>query len=318
MVICLKFAKFTRTIIGETVSSIGRAPELYSEGYEFDSRTDSLAFCFTQINRKVWIRVNNLLQHAQHFYKKNASTILSCVGGAGVVVTTITAIKATPKALKSLDEAKKEKGEGLTTVEKIKIAGPKYIPTILIGTGTVACIFGANVLNKRSQAALVSAYTLVDSSFKEYKQKLKELYGEETHNNVVDAMAVEKVDRDWSVSGSYFGQSCDLANEEACGDPVLFYEENSGRYFESTIEQVLNSMYHLNRNHVLRGYVYLNEYYEFLGLEQTDYGSVMGWAPNDDGEFWIEFNVRKTVLDDGLEIYILETPFEPTYEPWNY
>ena len=92
-----KFAKFTRTIIGETVSSIGRAPELYSEGYEFDSRTDSLAFCFTQINRKVWIRVNNLLQHAQHFYKKNASTILSCVGGAGVVVTTITAIKATPK-----------------------------------------------------------------------------------------------------------------------------------------------------------------------------------------------------------------------------
>lgn len=255
---------------------------------------------------------------AKLFWKRHGSTILSVAGGVGVVLTTVTAVKATPKALESLEEAKKEKNEDLTTIEKIKIAGPKYIPTILIGTGTIACIFGANITNKRHQAALVSAYTLIDSSFKEYKQKLKELYGEETHNKIVDAIAVEKVDRDWSVSGSYFGQSCDLANEEACGDPVLFYEENSGRYFESTIEQVLNAMYHINRNYALRGYVYLNEYFEFLGLEGNDYGSVMGWAPTDEGEYWIEHNVRKTVLDDGLEVYILETPYEPTYEPWNY
>lgn len=252
------------------------------------------------------------------FWKRHASTILTVAGGVGVILTTVTAIKATPKALESLEEAKEQKGEDLTNVEKFKIAGPKYVPTILIGTGTIACIFGANILNKRHQAALVGAYTLVDSSFKEYKQKLKELYGEETHNNVVDAIAVEKVDRDWNVSGSYFGQSCDLTAEEACGDPVLFYEENSGRYFESTIEQVLSAQYHLNRNYALRGYVYLNEYYEFLGLESTDYGSVMGWAPTDEGEYWIEFNSRKTVLNDGLEVIILETPFEPTYEPWDY
>lgn len=252
------------------------------------------------------------------FWKRHASTILTVAGGVGVILTTVSAVKATPKALESLDEVKEQKGEELTNVEKIRIAGPKYIPTILIGTGTMVCIFGANILNKRHQAALVSAYTLVDSSFKEYKQKLKELYGEETHNNVIDAIAVEKVDRDWAVSGSYFGQSCDLANEEACGESVLFYEENSGRYFESTIEQVISAQYHLNRNYTLRGYTYLNEYYEFLGLETTDYGSVMGWAPTDEGEYWIEFNSRKTVLDDGLEVYILETPFEPTYEPWDY
>lgn len=252
------------------------------------------------------------------FWKRHASTILTVAGGVGVILTTVSAVKATPKALESLEEAKEQKGEELTSVEKIKIAGPKYIPTILIGTGTIACIFGANILNKRHQAALIGAYTLVDSSFKEYKQKLKELYGEETHNNVIDAIAIEKVDRDWAVSGSYFGQSCDLTNEEACGEPVLFYEENSGRYFESTIEQVISAQYHLNRNYALRGYSYLNEYYEFLGLETTDYGSVMGWAPTDEGEYWIEFNTRKTVLDDGLEVYILETPFEPTYEPWDY
>ena len=59
----------------------------------------------------------------------------------------------------------------------------------------------------------------------------------------------------------------------------------------------------------------MNELYDFLGLEPNDYGSVMGWAPNDDGQYWVEYNVRKTVLDDGLEVYILELPFEPVYDP---
>ena len=253
----------------------------------------------------------------KEFFKRNNSTILTCLGAAGTVVTTLSAIKATPKALEKIEEAEQEKNEELTNVEKFKMVTPAYIPTILIGVGTIACIFGANILNKHHQAALVSAYTLVDSSFKEYKEKLKELYGTETHNNIVDAIAVEKVDRDWITSGGYMGTQCSLSDEEACGDPVLFYEEFSGRYFESTIEQVISAEYHMNRNYILRGYSYLNELYEFLGLETNDYGSVMGWAPTDDGEYWIEFNHRKVVMDDDLECFILEMPFEPRYEPWD-
>lgn len=252
------------------------------------------------------------------FVKRNASTILTCMGGIGVVATAVTAVKATPKALYLLEEAKKEKGEELTRMEKFKIATPSYIPSILMGMGTVACIFGANGLNKRHQAALVSAYTLVDSSYKEYKQKLKELYGEEAHNEIVNAIAVEKVDPEWMVSGAYFTEECDLTSDGACGEPVLFYEEYGNRYFEATIEQVISAEYHLNRNYILRGYAYLNELYDFLGLESTDYGSVLGWAPKDDGEYWVEFNHRKAVLDDGLEVYILEMPFEPEYDPLDY
>ena len=257
--------------------------------------------------------MTGLISHAQKFYKRNATTILTCVGGVGVVLTAVTAVKATPKALDLLDEAKKEKGEELTRSEKIKIAGPTYIPSILIGVGTLACVFGANVMSNRQQAALVSAYTLADSSFKEYKQKLKELYGEEAHHKITDAIAVEKSERVYH-SGGYFGTSCDLLGDESCGGPVLFYDEWSNRYFEAPIEQVINAEYHLNRNYVLRGYSYLNELYEFLGLETTDYGSVLGWAPTDDGEWWVEFNHRKAILDDGLEVYILEMPFEPRYD----
>lgn len=252
------------------------------------------------------------------FIKRNASTILTCLGGIGVVATAVTTAKATPKVMNLLEEAKNDKGEELTRTEKFKIATPEYIPSILIGAGTIACIFGANVLNKRHQAALVGAYTLIDSSFKEYKQKLKELYGQETHNEIVNAIAIEKVDPDWAIHGSYMASDCDLTKEEACGEPVLFYEEYGNRYFETTIEQVISAEYHLNRNYALRGYSYLNELYDFLGIEPTDYGSVLGWAPNDNDMFWVEFNHRKVVMDDGLECYILEMPFEPTYDFLEY
>lgn len=252
----------------------------------------------------------------KHLWKRHGSTVLSVAGGIGVVLTVVTAVKATPKALESLEGAKEEKGEELTTVEKIKIAGPKYVPTILIGTGTIACIFGANIMNTRHQAALVSAYTLVDSSFKEYKQKLKEIYGEETHNNIIDAIAVEKA-IDVGISAECMCSNSSLTDDEACGEPVLFYDEYSNRYFESTIEQVITAEYHFNRNFVLRGFAVLNELYEFLGLETTEYGSEIGWAVEDE-LYWVDFNHRKVVLDDGLECYILETPWGPSADWQEY
>lgn len=254
-----------------------------------------------------------LVHRSKLFFKRNSSTILTVLGGAGVVATSIMAVKATPKALTLLEQAKEEKGEALTELEVVQTVAPVYIPTIIVGVSTIACIFSANILNKRHQASIAGAYALVDSSFKEYKKKLKELYGEETHNNIIDSIAVEKADAMYIRNG-YMCDTCDLGVEDSGSEPKLFYDMHSGRYFETTIEQVLTAEYHLNRNYVLRGFAYLNELYEFLGLEETDYGSVLGWAPKDDGMYWIEFDHRKTVLDDGLEVYILDMPFEPTYD----
>lgn len=100
------------------------------------------------------------------FWHRNVSTVLTCLGSVGLVATTVLSIKATPKALQLIEEAKEEKGEELTKWEKVKVAGPKYIPTVLVGVSTLVCIFGANVLNKRQQASLISAYALLDESYK--------------------------------------------------------------------------------------------------------------------------------------------------------
>ena len=76
----------------------------------------------------------------------------------------------------------------------------------------------------------------------------------------------------------------------------------------------MDAIYHLNRNYILRGYTVLNELYDFLGLDPTDIGSIMGWAPLDEGMYWIEFNHRKTEMENGTEFYIIEMPFEPSVD----
>ena len=211
-----------------------------------------------------------------------------------------------------IEDAEKEKGNKLSKWEIVKTTGKTYVPTVLLGTGTLVCIFGANVMNKKQQAAIMSAYTLLDSSYKKYRLKLKELYGQEAHEEIVNAIAVEEA-REVGINAPCLGSNTCLTDDEACGNPVLFYDEWSNRYFESTIEQVIVAEYHINRNFVLRGFVILNELYDFLGLDPTDYGSELGWTVEDE-LFWIDFNHRKVTLDDGLECYIIEAAWGPSID----
>lgn len=255
--------------------------------------------------------LERLTYQSIRFAKKNAPTILTCIGSVGVVGTAVLTAKASIKASKLLEEAENEKGEELTVKESIRVAGPAYIPAVLVGASTIACIFGANILNKHKQASLASAYALIDNSYRQYKNKVKELYGEETHNNIIDAIAKEQPKEVHITAG---GVISNYTQEiESDSEPRLFYDEYSERYFESTIEKVLLAEYHLNRNYILRGFARLNEFYEFLGLEPKDYGDAVGWDVC--GEiYWIDFNHRKAVIgddNDSFECYIIEMPYYP-------
>lgn len=237
--------------------------------------------------------MNKLLNASKMFVKKNGSTILTCVGSAGVVATSIMAVKATPKAMMLLDDARKEKGDDLTKFEKVMVAGPAYIPAVVVGVSTITCIFGANALNKRQKAALMSAYALLDSSYKEYKSKVVDLYGEEADSRVIEEIAKDK----------YTGD--DKSNDN---DSVLFYDEFSGRYFESTNAKVLKAEYKINKKISDHGGVCLNDFYRVLGLEPTKYGDRLGWSVND---LPLDFRHEKFILDDGLEGCIITFVQEP-------
>lgn len=261
--------------------------------------------------------LQRLCHKSGSYLKHNSSTILTVIGAVGVIATAVAAVKATPKALRVLEEAKEEKGEELTKTEVVLNVGPAYIPALLIGTSTIACIFGANVLNKRQQATIASAYAFVDRSYKDYRNKVKELLGEETDNRIRDAIMQDKLDCDENKAGYAPGlRELDVNS----GEKVLFYEEHLGKYFEASIERVKNAEYHLNRNFALRGFASLNEFYAFLGLEdRTEYGDEFGWDISrlieEYDQPWIDFNHRLTkVTEDGLECYYIEFPIPPEIE----
>ncbi len=256
-----------------------------------------------------------LIQKIGRTMKKASPTILSCIGAVGVVATAVMAVKATPKALELVKEDSRKKHDSdpyaATRMEAVKACWKCYIPVVVTGAATIACIFGANTLNRRQQASLVSAYALVSQKYNDYKRKVKELHGEDTHKKIMESLAVEKVDKDHVIYAQGFMGNSSLTFDDAGEEERLFYDSFSGRYFTSTISKVLQAEYHLNRNFALSGgEIALNHFYELLGIEGIEEGDTIGWMVNDE-MYWIDFDHSKVVQDDGLECYIIDMVYTP-------
>ena len=227
--------------------------------------------------------------------QRNSSTILTCIGAAGVIATAVLTGRATIKAVRIVDES-----ETHSKKEIVKTVWKEYIPAAGIGITTIACIFGANTLNKRQQAALMSAYALLDQTYKEYKSKVKEVLGEEAEQKVEDAIAEEKVP--------------DICPEEG---KLLFYEPNYGQGFERTMLEVQDAEYRLNQKFAVEGEASLNDFFELLGLNKTDTGDLIGWSQEtawDNYNYqWIEFEHELKKTEGGREYYQINMPFPPTF-----
>lgn len=234
------------------------------------------------------------------YLQRNSPIIVSCIGAVGVVATTIAAVKATPKALllienekESINKQLKEDGwetrvDKLTTAETIKATWKCYIPTAIIGLSTIACIFGANTLNKRQQAAITSAYMLLDNTYKQYKEKVSKLLGDNADTMVKKSII-----------------------EDQYSEITLFYEYHYGEFFERRKADVLNAEYQLNLKFASQGYVCLNDFFELIGLPITQEGEVIGWSTQE-GYSAIDFEHQLLELDDGMECTIINLPISPS------
>lgn len=245
--------------------------------------------------------LQRLAQGSKIYLRKASPTILSGLGAAGVIVTSVLAVRATPKALRKIraDSKANHKGdpEAYSKLEAVKSAWVCYIPAAISGTATIFCIFGANVLSKHQQAALTSAYALLNDSYNNYKDKLRELYGEEAKDMYITS------------TGLVRNSSLDF-DEHDPNNERLFYDAYSNRYFESSINRVIQAEYHLNRDFVISGYLPANHFYQLLGLEPLEGGDTVGWSI-DTGIYWIDFNHSKVTLDDGLEVLVIDMDWVP-------
>ena len=164
------------------------------------------------------------MKGSQSFLKRHSSTILSCIGAVGTIATAALAVQATPKALKLIEDYKEYDDEVLPPIEVVKLCWKCYIPAAAVGLSTIVCILGANALNKKQQAAIMSAYAMLDNAYKDYKNKAKELYGEDSDSRIQEEIAKDKLNN---------------VRISKSADAQLFFDMRRGEYFESTMELVV-------------------------------------------------------------------------------
>ncbi len=236
---------------------------------------------------------------------KHSPEILTGLGLAGMVATTVLAVKATPKAVELMEEKRKEKAElehtnqddtKLTTTEVVKATWKCYIPSAISGVVSMACIIGANSVNSKRNAALASAFTLVDTAFREYKSKVVETVGTKKERAIRDKVAEEKIQK----------------NPVETSKPVVIvgngqtrcYDVITKQRFMSDIETIRRIVNDLNER-MIKGedYISLNDFYYELGLEQVSIGNELGWNISK-GKLEIDFSSQ---LDtDGVPCIVID------------
>lgn len=163
--------------------------------------------------------------------------------------------------------------------------------------------YGANYLSTRSQASLMSAYALLDSSFRKYRDRTRELYKDEA------------VNLEHEIIKSEYDNSIVLHN-----GMELFFDFQSRRYFESSFNTVKRAELMLNQKLTTHGYACLNDFYDFLSIPRTEYGYYLGWSTTKSDRVYsydsilLELEYEKAIMDDGLECNIVTIKYPPSLE----
>lgn len=243
------------------------------------------------------------------FVKSASPLALTILGGIGVIGTAVLAARAVPKAERLLGDAQDKQDSELSTQQKALAVAPAYLPAVGAGAATLLCIFGANALNKRQQASLVSALGVVSATYGRYKDKVIQMLGIEGDINIEREIAKDLEE----LEGEDRTEGWD-------NDKIAFYEENYGKIFEKTREEVFLAMYKFSRNITLRGEACLNEFYYFLGLPMTEKGGKVGWVLDElyeDGIYWLDINLEAVTMDDGMEVVHIIFPWVPVENYWS-
>lgn len=233
-------------------------------------------------------------------YKKNSPEILTGLGLAGMLLTVVLAVRATPKAMERIEKKKKElKTDKLSTADTVKATWTCYVPTALSGVASSACIIGGQSINKRRNTALATAYTMTETALKEYQEKVIETVGEKKERDVRDAIAKEHLERE------------PLVNKEIIitgGGETRCFDTFRARRFKSDIEKLRRVENELNKRLLSEMFISLNEYYYEIGLSPVKDGDDIGWYI-EDGLIDMEFSAQ--LDEDGVPCLVVDYRIAP-------
>lgn len=250
-----------------------------------------------------------LIKSVEKTLIKHSPEILTGIGIAGAISSTVLAVKATPKAIRLIEEKKKEtKTEKLPGVEILKTTWKCYAPSAVTGILSYTCLIGACSVNTRRNAAIAAAYKLSETALSEYKESVIETVGEETEKEIRDKVAKKKVSKDVP------NKSDIIITEKGntlCFDPL------SGRYFKSDAMKIKKAENSINESILVDAFnagVSLNDFYNEIGLPPTNLGNTLGW--NLDNLLNIDFSSQIAGEDsvyEGMPCLVIDYINPPKY-----
>lgn len=266
-------------------------------------------------------KVNKYFKMVTRVLKKRSPEILTGFGIAGMVTTTVLAVKATPKALTLIQDAEIEKvdvqvkeGKGpdelvktLTPAEVVKVAWKPYIPALLLGTASVACLIGANSVHTRRHAALYSAYKLSETALTEYKDKVKEIVPEKKVKEIKQKLAEDKVENIVKNENCKEQKAKVIVSND--GD-TWFVDPFTNGSFLCTETKIREAIVDLNYRLMDEMFVSLSDLYDELGLDHTQNSDEIGWCI-DDGKIRPDFS--DAIVKNGKAYVVMDFLKRPEY-----
>lgn len=265
--------------------------------------------------------VNGVTSKAVMKLKKHSPEILVVAGIAGTVVSAVLACKATTKVAEILDETKgtldtihegmetgaingqeytNEDGKKDTVVvyaqTGMKLA-KLYGPAIILGTLSVTSILASNNILRKRNVALGAAYAAIDKSFKEYRGRVIERFGEQVDTELkygIKAKKFEEIEVDPETGKEKKVKKTVMVADPNFQSDYAVYFDSKSRNYETNPDY--NRMFlkaqqaFANDKLQTRGHLFLNEVLDDLDLPRTPAGQIVGWT-KDGPDGYVNFRI---------------------------
>ena len=249
------------------------------------------------------LNLSTIVDGAKNAMTKHSPEILTGIGIAGMITTTIMAVGATPKALMCIDDARYDApmSEKFTTIDKIKACWKCYVPAAITGCLSITCLITASASNVRRNTALATAYSISENALRDYQKKVVDTIGEKKEKAIQDDIAKDKLGNHPVVNSEV------ILTEQG---NTLCYDPISGRYFKSDIEKIRKAINILNRQMMEDMYVSLNEFYYEISLSNTKTGNDVGWSMNDG---LIDMRFSSQLSENDVPCLVLDYTITPKH-----
>lgn len=248
------------------------------------------------------------------FLKRNLPTIVTAFGIGGTIAAGYFYTKAKEDYDEYIQEEYDEAPIGteieITRTTKFKAFVDAYTLPILMHTASIVCIIAGDRLHVGRQIKLSEAYMALDASYKAYRLKSNEIYGDDASEKIDFEIAKDKMreNMDWKYGN----------------DLVTFYDGWNDRYFEATMEDVQEAIAALNNHYCRYGYAYLNTFYACIpNLESPALTRDLGWTTANIKDY-IPWDIKHVIIHDnevydyypesnGLECYYISPLVAPEF-----